>query len=222
MSPRAASVRAEPFAEGRDRPRHRPALIISGALSVPSPTSASVERPSYLGELYEWSVHSTATGTVTSSSERTTASAVMELRRLSGLTWDQLAQLFGVARRSVHFWASGKPLSAPNEEQLRRTLWVVRGADRGSASANRARLLEPGRDGRNPYELLAEARYEEARKLLGPGNGEPSRPLAEIEDREHEQRRPDPVERRVGALHDPVHREAGTVRRVRTKKKHGA
>src|SRR5262245_15054918 len=35
-----------------------------------------------------------------------TGSAVMEIRRLSGLTWEQLSALMGVARRSLHFWAS--------------------------------------------------------------------------------------------------------------------
>ena len=54
-----------------------------------------------------------------------------ELRRLSGLTWDQLARLLGVSRRSVHFWASGKPMAQSNEEHLRRLLAVVRKVDRG-------------------------------------------------------------------------------------------
>ena len=31
--------------------------------------------------------------------------AIAELRCLSGLTWDQLARLFNVSRRSLHFWA---------------------------------------------------------------------------------------------------------------------
>src|SRR6185503_7037508 len=36
--------------------------------------------------------------------------AIMEIRRLSGMTWEQLANLFEVSRRTVHFWASGKAL----------------------------------------------------------------------------------------------------------------
>ena len=40
--------------------------------------------------------------------------AIGELRRLSGLTWDQLARLFNVSRRSLHFWASGGEPSIKN------------------------------------------------------------------------------------------------------------
>jgi hypothetical protein len=32
---------------------------------------------------------------------------IAEIRHLTGLTWEQLAQVFNVSRRSVHFWASG-------------------------------------------------------------------------------------------------------------------
>ena len=78
-----------------------------------------------------------------------------ELRRLSGLTWDQLARLFGVSRRSVHFWASGKPMAPSNEEHLRRLLAVVRKVDRGSARANRAILLGADEDGISLFDLLA-------------------------------------------------------------------
>ena len=61
---------------------------------------------------------------------RQTRAAVSEFRRLAGLTWEQLARVFGVARRSLHFWASGPPINAGNEEHLRRLLAVLRQADR--------------------------------------------------------------------------------------------
>src|SRR4051812_580671 len=41
--------------------------------------------------------------------------AIAELRRLTGFTWDQLARLFHVSRRSLHFWASGKIMTPANE-----------------------------------------------------------------------------------------------------------
>jgi hypothetical protein len=85
----------------------------------------------------------------------------MELRRLSGLNWDQLADIFRVDRRSVHFWASGKPLSRANEERLYDVLAVVRRIDRGSAAENRALLLEQQPDGTRPYDLLAAGRAGE-------------------------------------------------------------
>ena len=61
------------------------------------------------------------------------AAAIAELRRLCGFTWDQLARLFNVSRRSLHFWASGKAMSPANEEHLQRVLSVLRRIDRGSA-----------------------------------------------------------------------------------------
>lgn len=67
--------------------------------------------------------------------------AIAELRRRSGLTWDQLARLFNVSRRALHFWASGKPMTPSNEEHLQRVLSALRKIDRGSASANRSILL---------------------------------------------------------------------------------
>ncbi len=98
--------------------------------------------------------------------EASPIAAISEVRRLSGLTWEQLAQLFGVSRRALHFWASGKPLSAQNAEHLQRLLAVLQRVDRGSASANRAALLAPIK-GVHPFDLLARHDYEDAVQLVG-------------------------------------------------------
>ena len=140
--------------------------------------------------------------------EQTTSSAIMELRRLSGLTWEQLAKLFNVARRSLHFWASGKPVNAPNEERLRRVLAVVRKADRGFAAKNRAMLLED-RDGVVPFDLLARSEYETFIELLGTGLGRREVKLAPLSPEALEARKPRPPEELVGALQDRVHVEKG-------------
>jgi transcriptional regulator with XRE-family HTH domain len=120
---------------------------------------------------------------------QSTSSAIMELRRLSGLTWEQLASLFNVARRSLHFWASGKPVNAPNEERLRRVLAVVRKADRGFAAKNRAMLLED-RDGVVPFDLLARGEYETFIELVGTGPGRREVKLAPLSPKALEARRP--------------------------------
>src|SRR4028119_75314 len=65
-----------------------------------------------------------------------TQKSLSKLRRLSGLTWEQLAKLFNVSRRTLHFWASGQPLSRFNEEQLNRLLEAIQYIDRGSANLN--------------------------------------------------------------------------------------
>ena len=83
-------------------------------------------------------------------SGETTGHAVNEIRRLSGLTWEQLGELFAVSRRSAHFWASGKPLSAANEARLMQVLDIIRGADRGDARSTRAKLFQVS-DGITPF-----------------------------------------------------------------------
>ncbi len=142
---------------------------------------------------------------------QSTSSAIMELRRLSGLTWEQLATLFNVARRSLHFWASGKPVNAPNEERLRRVLAVVRKADRGFAAKNRAMLLED-RDGVVPFDLLARGEYETFIELVGTGPGRRELKLAPFSPEALEARRPQPPEELVGALQDRLHVDVGRAR----------
>ncbi|NMQ29138.1 XRE family transcriptional regulator [Candidatus Accumulibacter phosphatis] len=142
-------------------------------------------------------------------------SAIGELRRVSGLTWDQLARLFNVSRRSLHFWASGKSMAPSNEEHLQRLLTVVRKVDRGSASANRAILLGVREDGNMPFDLLAEGGYERVLSLLGPGEGRRVSPLKLSEDA-RTARAPQSPEELVGALHDRIHRDGGTTRAAKS------
>ncbi len=178
----------------------------SGALAASSTTVGGVR--------FDWEDLVAASWTnsgVRPPERQTSASAVMELRRLSGLNWDQLAVLFGVDRRSVHFWASGKPLSRENEERLYDVLAVVRRIDRGSAAENRALLLAQQPDGARPYDLLAEGkidtvvaalerqsaprRMDAARSRFRRGTSSPRRPL--------------PPEILAGALQDGEHISKG-------------
>lgn len=97
------------------------------------------------------------------------ATAVLELRSLSGLSWEQLARLFGVSRRAAHLWAAGNPMSAANEEHLYRCLAVLRHADRGGSAFNRAALFRANRGAVAPFDLLADRRYDIALAALGIG-----------------------------------------------------
>jgi DNA-binding transcriptional regulator YiaG len=141
--------------------------------------------------------------------------AIGELRRLSGFTWDQLARIFNVSRRSLHFWASGKAMAATNEEHLQRLLSVVRKIDRGSASANRAALLSVREDGSLPLDLLAAGDYDRVLSLLGPNEGRRMLPpkLSEGARAARAPRGPDEL---VGVLQDRIHREGGTARVARS------
>lgn len=141
--------------------------------------------------------------------------AIGELRRRSGLTWAQLARLFKVSRRSLHFWASGKAMARENEEHLQRLLAVVRKVDRGSASENRALLLGAQQDGSLPFDLLAEREYDRVVTLLGPGSGKAA-PRSKLSAEARAVRAPRPPQELVGALQDRVHPASGRLRAAKS------
>lgn len=109
-----------------------------------------------------------------------TAEAILEIRRLSGLTWDELADLFDVSRRSVHHWASGKQVNAEHEQALRGALTAIRHLDRGNATATRALLLTSDPDGNSLLDLLKAGSYEDAVSRVAPRTpvARPLRPLS--------------------------------------------
>ena len=81
-------------------------LALAGLL-VLTPTTGSYLPPELIRTKIAF--EQTNTGLQIPKSQ-STGTSIMELRRLSGLTTDQLARIFNVDRRSLHFWASGKRL----------------------------------------------------------------------------------------------------------------
>ncbi|WP_287637208.1 MULTISPECIES: XRE family transcriptional regulator [unclassified Microcystis] len=141
---------------------------------------------------------------------------INELRKISGLTWEQVAKLFNVSRQSIHFWVSGQPLVSDNEEKLNRLLRVIRYIDRGSASLNRKLLLKPNADGELPLDQLISGEYDKVRDNLGRGNP-PKRPqLTPLSEEESELRRPLPPEILIDALQDSIHHDVGRSRPAKT------
>jgi transcriptional regulator with XRE-family HTH domain len=148
--------------------------------------------------------------------------AISEFRRLSGLTWDQLAGLFGVSRRSVHFWASGKAMTSANEAHLQRLLAALKRIDRGSAGANRAALLAVHEDGGTLLGLLARGQYDLAVNMIVPGYVELQRPaLFPLDDEVKAVRAPRKPEELVGAPGDPVDRGPAISRAARSVRARG-
>ena len=153
---------------------------------------------------------------VQNEAQNNTQKSINELRRLSGLTWEQLARLFNVSRRTLHFWASGQKINSLNEEKLNRLLGIVRYIDRGSASLNRDLLLQPNNNEKLPFDLLRDGRYQEVKNLLGSGNI-PQRPkLNPLSEDAVKSRTPISPENLVDALQEPIHREVGRSRPVRS------
>jgi DNA-binding transcriptional regulator YiaG len=141
---------------------------------------------------------------------------VNELKKLSGLTWEQLAKIFNVSRRSLHFWASGKPISPFNEEHLRRLLATLRYINRGSSDINRSALLQPQQSSIIPLDLLTAGKYEEVKRLLGAGKAVERPTLKPLSSEAIVSRLPSPPEDLVGALQDPMHRDVGRSRPAKT------
>lgn len=141
---------------------------------------------------------------------------INELRRLSGLTWDQLARLFRINRRSLHFWASGKAMAPTNEEHLQRLLAVIHKIDQGTASINRALLLAAGDNGVIPFDLLATRKYEEAVSLIGAVNTAARAVLPSLSETAKAARMPRAPEEMIGALQDSVHQKNGTIRAAKS------
>lgn len=87
-----------------------------------------------------------------------TAKSVRDLHVESGLTWEQLARLFGVSRRAVHHWASGGRMNAMNEEQLGEITDVVGKLPAGSPAERRSLILATPTEGPSVFEKLKSQR----------------------------------------------------------------
>lgn len=203
------------------RTRERPTVIsVCGELATQSTSSAERNR---CWNSYERGVDGTTSGRDTTepgqlrveSTNEATRMALTQLRRISGLTWEQLGQLFGVSRRSVHFWASGKPLNAEHEAQLLQVLDIVRTADRGNSRETRTALFEV-KQGISAFDLLLAKRFEEARAHLSAGITPQPRQLSELSAEAQAARLPLRPEELVGAMNDRVHQEPGRARAART------
>jgi DNA-binding transcriptional regulator YiaG len=91
---------------------------------------------------------------------------IAEIRRISGLTFDQLARMFAVARRTVHLWMSGQRMLPAKQEQVQRILATMRRVDRGASDLTRAALLG---DGAKILDLIANGELSAVEGLLGAG-----------------------------------------------------
>lgn len=91
------------------------------------------------------------------------------LREISGLTVEQLADIFGVSRTTYHKWMDDSSLSERHKEHLLEVLPLVEEALQrlGSASAVNTWLLTPvSPGGKKPIEYLSSRQYNTFRGFL--------------------------------------------------------
>jgi transcriptional regulator with XRE-family HTH domain len=93
---------------------------------------------------------------------RTTAQNVLEIRFLSGLTWQEVGELFGVSRRSAHNWANGETLRPDNVALVSEALLAIKALHRPSSTETRIALLAQLPNGRRPLDLLRARLWPEA------------------------------------------------------------
>ena len=137
---------------------------------------------------------------------------ISQLRMFTGLTWGQLADLFGTSRRALHFWASGAEMANENYDHLCRLMDTMTKIDRGNAAANRQALHDTTNKSQTAFDLLKQKDYAAALHLLGEGIGRPSVTLAPLSAIAVEARKPPRPEDLVGALQDSVHKGVGRSR----------
>ncbi len=215
----SAAMYATGFANIRDQMPKVSIILVGGALAGPGTSSEEPDRIWEVDSRPE--MHATVSGKGWHPSggpadlTQATQQAIFELRRISGLTWEQLGKLFGVTRRGVHYWASGKPMTAENEQRLMGILDVVRASDRGDARTTRAALFET-KNGESGFELLSSGRYSKAREILETGVHRERPELSRLGEASASARKPLPPESLVDARQGRVHRDRGLVRSVRT------
>lgn len=186
-------------------------IAIGGAASVLG-TAGAACLPSESSNGWRQEVH-TNSGAQSLGDPEQRAHPIFELRRLTGLTWAHLARLLDVQPRSLHFWASRRPMTAANEERLSRLLAVMHRINRGSASLNRALLLSAG-TGELVFDLLATGRYEDAIAQAGQGCTSP-RSLSPLSQAARAARMPPAPQMLVVARAENIHRDEGVSRPAR-------
>ena len=130
------------------------------------------------------------TGQIEHVPAESTAEAIMEIRRLSGMTWEELGELFDVSRRSVHHWSNGNPVSARHDHMIRRMLAAVRHLDQGDQARTRALLLTVDQaTGVSTFDLLRGGRFDEAMGRVE-GVGRPERQRIALSSAAWDARRP--------------------------------
>ena len=184
------------------------------AMLIPTTLPGSATANTYTqGSMAMWAtvrphVERTAagpTGQIDLMPAESAAEAIMEIRRRSGLTWEELSDLFDVSRRSVHHWANGKPLASRHDRKIRKMLAAVRHLDQGDQLGTRSLLLAIDHvRGSSTLDLLKDGRFDEAvgrvegvlapepqRIPLSSASWDARQPQAPLSLLEAEQERPD-------------------------------
>ena len=105
---------------------------------------------------------------------------LQRLRRLSGLSWGEIAQAVGVSRRTIHNWLTGARVAAVHHARLLELGRVVDIVSTGSAESTRMALTQPSANGRSKLgDLALAARPARTRPLSSVSVGDLVTPVDE-------------------------------------------
>ncbi|WP_394836096.1 hypothetical protein LVJ94_04225 [Pendulispora rubella] len=193
-------------------------IVVLGALSIlPSPdaTAATQIEPHDARGMVaaDWTTSGVQVEMSPGEAERRNAEvfsskdAVLEVKKISGLSWEQLASLFKVDRRSVHLWASGRQMNGQNRTILFRVLTTLRTINRGTPSATRTWLETPSSENVIPLDLLRNGKFDDV--AFSPPSATAPRAAPRLSKEAREARAPLPPHVLVEALQDSIHIEQG-------------
>jgi hypothetical protein len=205
MSPPSFATWESTTTSGLAQPLRKTAAVIvlaAGNLAATGTTSGLPLKGQFAGPSFTTS--GVESGLSLGLSPRQETSPLVAVRQLTGLTWDQLAKLFRVSRRSVFLWASGKAMSAENEEFMARLLAFVRWMDRGSVLANHELLLTDTREGLIVLDLLGAGQFDEARARVGVSRVVSRRTSPALSAEARRDKEPPRPEDLLEALQDPI------------------
>lgn len=80
---------------------------------------------------------------------------LQRLRRLSGLSWGEIARAVGVSRRTIHNWLAGARVAGVHLTRLLELGRLVDLVTTGSVEATRTALMQPNANGRSILDDLA-------------------------------------------------------------------
>ena len=108
---------------------------------------------------------------------------LQRLRRLSSLSWGDIAQTVGVSRRTIHNWLTGARVAGVHLTRLLELSRVVDTISTGSAETTRTALMQPNANGRSILDDLAlAARPARGRPLSSVSVGDLLTPVDETEN----------------------------------------
>ena len=147
-------------------------------------------------------------------------STIRDLRNISGLTWELLAKLLGVSRRTLHSWDNGHPMAVKNEDKLGRIMKAIKSLGKENVAKNR-RLLLSTTNGQIPFDLLKEERFDEFDEIKDDLISINSTKKPTLSHSEVMERLPLPPQDIVEAKFDPADRNIQKKRKIKIRRVKG-